>query len=74
MLDKGGIFPEQQLRQSFVEQIKPTLPTVSFQGSPFVPPVQSKRTTTIQKAKQDPQGSAAVLLRQKELEKLLGIQ
>tara|TARA_R100001594_G_scaffold21942_2_gene42560 strand:- start:6533 stop:10603 length:4071 start_codon:yes stop_codon:yes gene_type:complete len=74
VLDKGGIFPEQQLRQSFVEQIKPTLPTVSFQGGPFVPPVQPKRTTTIQKAKQDPQGSAAVLLRQKELEKLLGIE
>jgi len=73
VLEKGALFPEQELRKSFVEQIKPTLPTTSFQGGPFVPPVPAKRLTAQQKATQDPRGSAATLLRQRELEKLLGI-
>jgi len=74
VLEKGALFPEQELRKSFVEQIKPTLPTTSFQGGPFVPPVPAKRLTAQQKATQDPRGSAAILLRQRELEKLLGIR
>ena len=44
-------------------------------GPRFTPPVtQARRLTAQQKAKRDPEGSAAVLLRQKELEKLLGIR
>jgi hypothetical protein len=39
-----------------------------------VPPRDPRRLTTRQKAAQDPKGSAAVLLRQKEIEKLMGIE
>jgi hypothetical protein len=77
VLAKGGEFPEQELRQSFIEEIRPTLPelpTVGFDKQPFVPPRDPRRLTTRQKAAQDPKGSAAVLLRQKEIEKLLGIE
>ena len=76
VLEKGGRFPEEELRESFIDEIKPTLPqipTVGFDRQPFVPPASPRRTTTRQKAAQDPEGSAAVLLRQKELEKLMGI-
>ena len=79
-------FPEAELRESWAQQIKPTLPEASFSGPTpqFAPegyaydsrgfPYKVKRQTARQKAAQDPQGSAAVLLRQKELEKLLGIE
>ena len=76
VLEKGGRFPEEELRESFIDEIKPTLPqipTAGFDRQPFVPPASPRRTTTRQKAAQDPEGSAAVLLRQKELEKLMGI-
>ena len=80
-------FPEAELRQSWMEQIKPTLPKASFAGPmPVLPSTtqafdargypmrgRPRRLTAQQKAAQDPRGSAAVLLRQKELEKMLGI-
>ena len=70
---EGAKFPEEELRQSFIEEIRPTLPGVS--GPTFTPPVvPGKRLTARDKARRDPEGSAAVLLRQKELEKLLGIK
>jgi len=69
---EGARFPEEELRQSFIEEIRPTLPGVS--GPTFTPPVvPGKRLTARDKARRDPEGSAAVLLRQKELEKLMGI-
>ena len=77
VLAKGGEFPEKELRQSFIEEIRPTLPelpTVGFDRQPFVPPRDPRRLTTRQKAAQDPKSSAAVLLRQKEIEKLMGIE
>jgi hypothetical protein len=43
-------------------------------GPKFTPPKPARRLTAQQKAAIDPEGSAAVLLRQKELEKLLGIR
>ena len=79
-------FPEAELRQSWAQQIKPTLPKASFTGPTpaFLPegfsldprgfPMRTKRLSAQQKAAIDPRGSAAVLLRQKELEKLLGIR
>ena len=76
VLEKGGRFPEEELRESFIDEIRPTLPqipTAGFDRQPFVPPASPRRMTTRQKAAQDPEGSAAVLLRQKELEKLMGI-
>ena len=70
---EGARFPEEELRESFLSEIKPTLPGIS--GPRFTPPVTpGRRLTAQQKAKRDPEGSAAVLLRQKELEKLLGIR
>ena len=70
---EGARFPEEELRESFLSEIKPTLPGIS--GPRFTPPVTPGRRLTVQqKAKRDPEGSAAVLLRQKELEKLLGIR
>ena len=70
---EGARFPEEELRESFLSEIKPTLPGIS--GPRFTPPVTpGKRLTAQQKAAIDPEGSAAVLLRQKELEKLLGIR
>ena len=69
---EGAKFPEEELRQSFIEEIRPTLPNV---GAPtFTAPAQpGRRLTAFDKARRDPEGSAAVLLRQKELEKLMGI-
>lgn len=70
---EGAVFPEAELRQSFLEELRPTLPRTSFVGPGFVPPRAPRRLTAQQKAARDPRGSAAVLLRQRELEKMLGI-
>jgi hypothetical protein len=70
---EGARFPEEELRQSFIEEIRPTLPGIS--APTFTPPVEpGRRLTALDKARRDPEGSAAILLRQKELEKLMGIE
>jgi hypothetical protein len=69
---EGATFPEEELRESFLSEIRPTLPGIV--GPKFTPPKPARRLTAQQKAAIDPEGSAAVLLRQKELEKLLGIR
>ena len=69
---EGARFPEEELRESFLSEIKPTLPGIV--GPKFTPPKPARRLTSQQKAAIDPEGSAAVLLRQKEIEKLMGIR
>ena len=72
---ESALLPEEQLRNAWLSDIKPLLPQESFVGlMPQIESIPQPRMTQRVKAAVDPNSSAAVLLRQKEIEKLMGIQ
>jgi hypothetical protein len=72
--ERAAFFPEAALRQAWIQDIKPLLPQESFVGGPpQISTAAQPRITRRVKAALDPRSSAGVMLRQQELEKLLGI-
>jgi len=73
--EQPAFFPEDALRQAWIQDIKPLLPQESFVGGPpQIPTATQPRMTRRTKAAIAPKSSAGVMLRQQELEKLLGIR